>query len=381
VCNICSLRDLLAMAWSTTTAVLVLQAVLQIGLAFRVEDNELTATRGCKYTKLSRATVKRTGAHVAVAFCNDKKTLSLDGISPVFADVEWLDRSLEGKALSATDLDYINKYTGSYKYAKNIGTLFRGIVPGYPNWERMDETFWNVGEEQYDELVKKVLDFGVGLGTALNKIRGSPTKVWRGGWENKDKLRQYEDLARNQGVLRNSWFQSTTVDRNHSYNFLHPQYMPAYCKDKCQDEGKEFPVHFEYSTTVAKDVREWNAAESEMIILPNSPFKVVSVAKTNSDPLSGLSNDALRNWLSSNLAPGPNLDKFLAKIKSDSKMDGDQFAKQFRTSYVQWVSGRYQMAAPDDAYAVLRKRFFLPMYKDVVANDSPYYYKVLLKDA
>lgn len=353
---------------------------VRVGLAARVSKDLTDAEVGCGYMQLQGAGVTIANQAMHVQVCGQWRALSAGAASNVFEDVEWADPALQGQKLSDADNYYIGKYTGSYKYCKNVGKLLRGTAPGVP-WDVGDEQFWEVQRNDYVSLARKVLDFGAGLGAALNKLPSTGTMdLWRGAWYDSASVWQLHKLEHSGRALRQSWFQSTTVQEAHSYDFMAPMYQPDYCKPDCIAKAKEFPVHFHLRTAAAKDVRQWNAAEAELILLPNTPFRVKSVEKVSNDPLVDMKQPELVAWLAGKLQAGAEKDALLGKIGADPAMSGPMFVELWSKELVYWIEKRYGVGKPSDLYPVLKKRFVLPM-KGSTPNDSPLFYKVTLEDA
>jgi len=356
----------------------------------------------CPYTTLLNADTtcvpKTSCKSVKLNVCGSWKTVSTGTQTyTTFGDVDWWN-PLPDHAFTEDDAKFIDGYTGHFWFSRNVGMLFKGKAPSLKSEDR--EGRWTSTGRA--ELVQEVLKFGVSLGTALNKlpVSADPVNLSRGEWVPKDVIEIL--LTKPQGFSQ-PWFQSTTSNEEHSLMFLRPEHAPSYCRDLkpggCIGQDLAFPAQVTFQTKWAKDVTKWNEKEHEHIVLPNSPFNVVVAEKVMNDPLFEMTNEELATWFETEkelpewcvrlfnvqkVGPWPSY--YPDAIRAHPEKGGHYFA----TMMSDW--GHYRLLPefgldPHDdyakaAYRALKCRFttLLPGER-LTANESPYWYRIVLSDA
>merc|ERR1719291_506368 len=241
------------------------------------------------------------------------------------------------------------------------------------------------------DLTTEVLAWTVGFGAALNKIADTskPLTLWRGQWEMASTVSRLEKKPRNFGF---PWFQSTTTNYDHCTIFFRSIYQPWRCtRRRCIDSGEAFPVLYEFSTTRGKDLRRWNPAEDEFVLLPNAKMDVLSFEKVWNDQFLGFDSNQLGAWFRHShkalgrdemLGPFDNV----ANAVEDKGTSGADFLRLYNSGDVweqKWIKElglSYSASLKDGMYKVLKTRFLLPP-NGKKPNDLPFYYKVVAKDA
>lgn len=260
-----------------------------LALALRSSYGEV---QSCAYTELYDAQVERTfWGNVQVKYCGTSITLTQSSAQPsAWTIVNWWDPKLQNTSLTDDDLKTFKEHLGSYEHSMAVGMLGRGLVPAQP-----ENGEWAWKQSDPVALVREVLNFEVKLARGLNKLPDSTnqTYFWRGAWLPPEAL----DSLRAGSTVSFPWFQSATTDEVHSYTFIHTKWQPTFCAPSCERRGYAFPVHFHIESCHAKDMRKWNADESEFILLPNLRFEVVNVTKIANDPVWEATAKEMEAWL------------------------------------------------------------------------------------
>ena len=314
-----------------------------------------------------------------------------------WVSLSWWDPLHQGKDLTKEELETLSKYLGSYMYSRPMGQLGHGLLPDNFDGFRQDMPTASTAER-----VQQILRFEVSLADALNKLPVTGiTQLFRGGWTSAEQLEEMRATLDSGSAISFPWFQSTTSDGDHAYKFLTHKSEPATCANECLEKGKAFPTYLIFSTCRGKDVRKWNAAEQEWLLLPNLRFKVTGITKILNDPWQEWSPNQMAEWLREEhevpedwarngktvYGPWPDI---AAAVLAHS-LDGPAFLawfekKSFPEPHVhgQWDEYEYLLS---DKRLELRyasfTRFRLPRVETRIgpgANTLQYYYNITIKD-
>ena len=265
-----------------------------------------------------------------------------------------------------------------------MGQLGHGLLPD--NFEGFGQ---DMPKASTAEIVQQIFKFEVSLANALNKLPVTGiTQLFRGGWTSAEQLQEMRATLDSGSVISFPWFQSTTSDGDHAYKFLTRRSEPETCAI--------------FNTCHGKDVRKWNAAEQEWLLLPNLRFKVTDITKIFNDPWQEWSPKQMAEWLKKEhevpkdwgrkgktvFGPWPDI----AEAVLAHSLDGPAFLAWFekRDFPEPHVPGRWDES--DYLYSDKRQelnyaswtRFKLPGQYTMMGlgvNSLKYYYNITIKDA
>lgn len=283
-------------------------------------------------------------SHVAPQDCSKRKPksyLELTSVkesavgagAPPFPCVRWYNAAAAGTVeadtdLSAEDQDVIKApmlgghgYAGDGKYSDNCNNLLGGRPLAEWNQPPGGQKGWEIYGAEGTPWRNQILEFAKQLATALNKLPDTRSTVYRGGWSKKAKL----EAMKAGDIQKKAGFVSTSADESWAQGFAHDYHYPRSGPRGDVKEPGYVSVMYTIKAHRAKDIRRLNPRESELILLPNSKLKVISVKLEANMPFAAYGPDKVAKWLE---AFEPPMTKSAAQVRAN-KVDGNMILEAY----------------------------------------------------
>ena len=269
-----------------------------------------TAPRDCSQTEVQ-----------SVKSLTSVKESDVGSGSPPFPCVAWYDAAKEGTVKQDTELSPADKdviqapslgghgYAGDGKYSDNCNNLLSGQQ--LAEWNQPGVGGWTMYGGAALPWRDQILVFAKKLAAALNLLPNTKQVVYRGSWakETQMKATKVGDVQKKAGFI------SCSANKAWAQGFAHDYHMPR------TKEDEKAPGHVSVMYTIhtkrAKDIRRLNPRESELILLPNSKFRVISVRREANMPFATFSPNKVAQWLRAFDPPMETSAKHVEKEKID----------------------------------------------------------------